>query len=159
MQCSTDALAALRSGTAASANFVAGQPPYGGPWSLPAGQVYGCPDDCIGDFLYGIIKIGVAAGATETITVQPQKKNQPRRLYLSQTVADGFLIDDIKVGVDSLLATPSAIDPSIFIPNGIAPNFIRKVCDVSQFVSVQVQNLNAAAAANFKATMSAYWLL
>lgn len=117
--------------------------------------MYGCPDDCVGNHLYGFISSNVAAGASASSTAQPQVRNQPRRLFLTETVADNFLITNIEVGICNLLGTTGAISASIFIPNAECPDFKRTVCEVSQTVTVAIQN-QSGAAATFAATMSAY---
>ena len=119
--------------------------------------IYGCPDDCIGNYMYGLIETGIAAGASGTPTANPQKRNQPRRLFLSETTADTFIINGISVGVENLLATSGPIAAAIFIPNSLVGDFRRVVCEVSQDVTVQVANISGAQA-TFAATFSAYML-
>lgn len=163
--CSPQSLAELRSVARDNPNVQAtggfqGAAAY--PPSMFAGVPYGCPDDCVGDHFYGLISALIpaagAAGSTGVlITTQPQVRNQPRRLFLTETVADNFLINDIKVGQISLLATPGAISASVFVPNAICPDFRRQICEVSQFVTVEVSNVSGAAA-TFASTMSAYIL-
>lgn len=121
------------------------------------GQLGGCPDDCIGSYLYGFIQTGIAAGAQSTIVAAPQKRNVPRRLFLSETVADNFTIDNIVVGVEPVLATAGAIAASAFVPNSLVPDFVQRRCEVSMNVTVTATNISGAAA-TFAATMSAYLL-
>lgn len=121
------------------------------------GQLGGCPDDCIGSYLYGFIQTGIAAGAQATIVAAPQKRNVPRRLFLSETVADNFTIDNIVVGVEPVLATAGAIAASAFVPNSLVPDFVQRRCEVSMNVTVTATNISGAAA-TFAATMSAYLL-
>lgn len=121
------------------------------------GQLGGCPDDCIGSYLYGFIQTGIAAGASANISAAPQKRNIPRRLFLSETVADNFVVDNIVVGVEPVLATAGAIAASAFVPNSLVPDFVQRRCEVSMQVTVSVTNISGAAA-TFAATMSAYLL-
>lgn len=131
--------------------------PFGGPagaqWLDPS--LSGCPDDCVGDHLYGFDSGVVAAGATALIVTEPQLRNQPRRLFLTEAVATNFLIRDIRVGVMPLLATTGPISAACFTPAALVPNFKRLICEVNQQVTVEVQNITAADQ-RFLATMSAY---
>jgi hypothetical protein len=156
--CSTDSLQALRSITMPQPQSYGRDPrdPQNpSPSDRIPPQMYGCPDDCVGNHLYGFISSNVAAGASASSTAQPQVRNQPRRLFLTETVADNFLITNIEVGICNLLGTTGAISASIFIPNAECPDFKRTVCEVSQTVTVAIQN-QSGAAATFAATMSAY---
>lgn len=151
MACNTDALEARYARLAASVR--AGGTGIGG---TDRGDFTACPDDCIGDHLYGFDSVApIAPGASVTVTANPQLKNQPRRLFLSQTLADSFLIEDIQVGVMPLLATTGPISPACFIPNSNVPNFKRLINEVNQPVAVTVTNIGAAPL-RFTATMAAY---
>lgn len=150
MYCNTQALSDLRAAGAAAIRPLA-EPSLGG-------ALYGCPDDCIGNYMYGVISSApIAAGVTANVVAVPQKRNQPRRLFLSETTADTFLINSISVGVENLLATSGPIAAAIFIPNSTVGDFRRVVCEVSQDVTVQVANISGAQA-TFAATFSAYML-
>jgi len=109
--------------------------------------------------MYGFILSNVAAGATPIggATAVPQVRNQPRRLFLTETVADNFLINNIEVGIVNLLGTAGSISAAVFIPNAICPDFKRVTCDVAQTITILVTN-QSGAAATFAATMSAYLL-
>lgn len=155
MYCSPATLAELRSGTQTALGGQAGAAAF--PPIVAAGA-YGCPDDCIGNHLYGFIQTNIAPAAAPTnVQVQPQVRNQPRRLFLTETTADTFLIDDIKVGTLSLLGTAGAISASVFVPNSNVGDFVRRVCEVSQVVTVSVTNVSGANA-TFASTMNAYLL-
>lgn len=153
--CSSDSLQALRSMTQPSVGGYQGAAAFP-PAAFP-GSLYGCPDDCIGNHMYGFIASNIAAGAAANAVAQPQVRNQPRRLFLTETVADNFLITNIEVGIVNLLGTAGAISASIFIPNSECPDFKRTICEVSQQVTVSLLN-QSGAAATFAATMSAYLL-
>jgi hypothetical protein len=116
---------------------------------------YGCPDDCVGNYMYGLIETGIAGGASGTPTANPQKRNQPRRLFLSESVADNFLIDSLEVGVENLLATSGQISAAIFIPNSNVGDFRRVVCDPVISVTARVTNISGAVA-TFASTVLAY---
>ncbi len=151
MACNTDALEARYARLAASVR--SGNTGLG---ATSPGDFTACPDDCIGDHLYGFDSAApVPAGATVTVTANPQLRNQPRRLFLNQGIADGFLIEDIQVGVMPLLATTGPISPACFIPQSNVPNFKRLINEVNQPVAITVTNISGAAL-RFTATMAAY---
>lgn len=164
--CTMNTLEAIRMMNRNTAYNNQAQPAVGGfngaqgyPQSLFDGQDYGCPDDCVGNHMYGFILSNVAAGATPIggATAVPQVRNQPRRLFLTETVADNFLINNIEVGIVNLLGTAGSISAAVFIPNAICPDFKRVTCDVAQTITILVTN-QSGAAATFAATMSAYLL-
>ena len=164
--CTMNTLEAIRMMNRNTAYNNQAQPAVGGfngaqgyPQSLFDGQDNGCPDDCVGNHMYGFILSNVAAGATPAggATAVPQVRNQPRRLFLTETVADNFLINNIEVGIVNLLGTAGSISAAVFIPNAICPDFKRVTCDVAQTITILVTN-QSGAAATFAATMSAYLL-
>lgn len=113
-----------------------------------------------GDDIYYGVDTGatnVNAGATATITVSPQVRHIPRRLVLSANVANNFVINDIRVGVNPVFATTGAISAAIFIQDSSAPDFRATVCDVGQDFSVQVTNITGAAQ-RFTATVLGRYL-
>lgn len=103
----------------------------------------------------GAVLVGV--GATATITVSPQKRNIPQKLFLTAAVATAFLINDIRTGVDPVLATNGAISAAIFIQDSTAAVFRAVICEVGMDFSVTVTNISLAAA-RFTATVAGTWL-
>jgi hypothetical protein len=104
------------------------------------------------DVIYGLDFDSVGAGATEAISSSPQKRNVPQRIVVSQTVANNFVLSDIRVGVEPVLATTSALSMAIFVQDSTAPNFRAVVCEVGMDFTVEVTNVTGAAA-RFTATV------
>jgi hypothetical protein len=94
----------------------------------------------------------IAAGVSATITTAPQKRNMPSKLFLSAGVAANFVINDIRVGVDPVLATTGAISAAVFVQDSNAPPFRSVICEVGMDFSMTVTNISAAAA-RFTATV------
>lgn len=118
-----------------------------GPATPSPGNAAAILDAMRGDDVYYGVDSGAVAipvGATATITVAPQVRHIPRRLVLTSNVASNFLINDIRVGVNPVLATTGSISAAIFIQDSTAPDFRATVCDVGQDFSVQVTNISGA---------------
>ena len=111
------------------------------------------------DIMFGIDSgaANIAAGATATLTVAPQKRNIPVRISLSANVANNFVVTDIRVGVDPVLATVGAISAAVFIQDSAVPPFRAVVCEVGNNFSVTVTNVTGAAQ-RFTATVIAKFL-
>lgn len=106
------------------------------------------------DVIYGLDSgaAGIAAGVTAAISSSPQKRNVPQRIVVSQTVANNFVLSDIRVGVEPVLATTSALSMAIFVQDSTAPNFRAVVCEVGMDFTVEVTNVTGANA-RFTATV------
>jgi len=109
------------------------------------------------DVIYGLDAASVAAGTTQSLSTSPQKRNVPTRLTVSQTVANNFVLSDIRVGVEPVLATTQNLSMAIFVQDSTAPNFRAVVAEVGMDVSVVVTNISGAAA-RFTATIVGAYL-
>lgn len=101
------------------------------------------------DIMYGIdsAAVNIAAAATATLTVTPQKRHIPQRIVLSAATAANFVVNDLRVGVEPVLATTGAISAAVFIQDASqTPPFRAVVCEVGMTVSIQVTNISGAAA-------------
>lgn len=98
------------------------------------------------DVMYGLDSgaANIAAGATATVTVTPQKRHIPTRITLSATVANNFVINDIRTGVEPILITVGAISAAIFIQDSTVPPFRSVVCEVGMDFSLTVTNVTGA---------------
>lgn len=103
------------------------------------------------DVIYGL-DATVPANTTQAISSSPQKRNVPQRIAVSQTVANNFVLSDIRVGVEPVLATTQNISMAIFIQDSTAPNFRAVVCEVGMDFTIEVTNVTGAAA-RFTATV------
>jgi hypothetical protein len=111
------------------------------------------------DIYFGVDSgaVAIAAAASATITVSPQKRNIPQKMFLTAAVATAFLINDIRVGVEPVLATNAAISAAIFIQDSTAAVFRAVICEVGMDFSITVTNISAAGA-RFTATVCGTWL-
>ena len=82
--------------------------------------------------------------------------NIPTRLVVSQTVANNFVLSDIRVGVEPVLATTQALSMAIFVQDSTAPNFRAVVAEVGMDVSVTVTNISGAGARFTSTIVGAY---
>lgn len=98
------------------------------------------------DVIYGLDAASVAANQPQSISTSPQKRNIPTRLVVSQTVANNFVLSDIRVGVEPVLATTQNLSMAIFVQDSTAPNFRAVVAEVGMDVTVVVTNISGAAA-------------
>lgn len=103
------------------------------------------------DVIYGLDSNFIAA-ETKAVSTSPQKRNVPQRIVCSQTVANNFVLSDIRVGVEPVLATTSNLSMAIFVQDSTAPNFRAVVCEVGMDFTVEVTNVTGAAA-RFTATV------
>ena len=95
------------------------------------------------DVIYGLDQV-VQANATESLSTSPQKRNVPTRLVVSQTVANSFVLSDIRVGVEPVLATTQNLSMAIFVQDSTAPNFRAVVCEVGMDFTATVTNITGA---------------
>lgn len=103
------------------------------------------------DVIYGLDDT-FTAGQTKAVSSSPQKRNVPQRIVVSQTVANNFVLSDIRVGVEPVLATTQNLSMAIFVQDSTAPNFRAVVCEVGMDFTVEVTNVTGASA-RFTATV------
>ena len=110
------------------------------------------------DVIYGLDSgaVLIPALGPATLSTSPQKRNIPTRLVVSQTVANNFVLSDIRVGVEPVLATTQALSMAIFVQDSTAPNFRAVVAEVGMDVSITVQNISGAGARFTSTIVGAY---
>lgn len=98
------------------------------------------------DVVYGVDSgsANIAASASATISVQPQKRHIPTRLVLSENMANNFVITAISTGVEPILITTGALSAAIFIQDSTCPNFRSVVCEVGNTFNITVTNITLA---------------
>ena len=101
----------------------------------------------------GFTQLAIAASAVVTITVQPQVPFKGYRLSVASQFAPFFAVIDVKVGKDSQLAAPGAVPATSFSEVSVGDNISMDTASVGQLITLQVQNIDAAAAHDFRATM------
>lgn len=111
------------------------------------------------DVYYGLDSgsAGVGAGTSASLSTTPQKRHIPKRLTVSSTVANNFVISDIRVGVEPVLATTSNMSMAIFIQDATTPSFRAVVCEIGMDFTVVVTNITSAAA-RFTAAVAGTYL-
>lgn len=85
-----------------------------------------------------------AAGGTATASVQPQILYRAERLIVPSSLATGLLINDIKVGNRSQTAAANPIPAEAFTEKGWGVDMTLDTADVSQFISLLLQNTTGA---------------
>lgn len=100
------------------------------------------------DVYYGLDSgaAGVAAASSASLSTTPQKRHIPKRMTVTSTVANNFVISDIRVGVEPVLATTSNMSMAVFIQDATAPSFRAVVCEIGMDFTVVVTNVTGAAA-------------
>lgn len=101
----------------------------------------------------GLVQTGIAASALATITVQPQIPFKGYRLSVPAQFAPFFVLVDIRVGKDSQLVAPGAVPATSFSEVATGDNVSMDTASVGQLITVQVQNIDAAAPHDFRATL------
>jgi hypothetical protein len=101
----------------------------------------------------GFQSLAIAANALATITQQPQLPFKGYRLSVPQQFAPFFTIVDIRVGKDSQLVSPGAVPATSFNEVSVGDNISMDTADVGQLITIQVQNIDGAAAHDFRATL------
>lgn len=111
------------------------------------------------DVYYGLDSgaAGVGAGTSASLSTTPQKRHIPKRLTVSSTVANNFVISDIRVGVEPVLATTSNMSMAIFIQDATTPSFRAVVCEIGMDFTVVVTNITGAGA-RFTAAVAGTYL-
>lgn len=111
------------------------------------------------DLMYGIDSgaANIAANATATVTVTPQKRHIPQRIVMSTNMANNFLVNDIRSGVEPILATVGAISAAVFIQDASVPPFRSVIMEVGMDFSITVTNITGAAQ-RFTATVLGKYL-
>lgn len=97
------------------------------------------------DVYYGLDSgaAGVAAATTASLSTTPQKRHIPKRMTVSAAVAGNFVISDIRVGVEPVLATTSNMSMAVFIQDATMPSFRAVVCEIGMDFTITVTNVTA----------------
>jgi hypothetical protein len=94
----------------------------------------------------------VAAGATVNITAQSQVPYRARRLIIASDIAGSFLVNDIKVGKNSMFASAGTgpVPARMFSEFGVGVDLNLDTSQISQLISINVTNISGATV-NFNA--------
>jgi hypothetical protein len=93
------------------------------------------------DYALGFGSTLVKANSSANINVQPQVVFRPERLVIPASIAEDFLITDIKVGKNSQLVSTGAIPAAAFTSARSEANcMMMDTAQISMFVTVSVTN-------------------
>lgn len=94
----------------------------------------------------------VLTGATQVISVQAQEVFKLERLSIPSDIAGLFDIIDLKVGTKPQFAGVNSMPARAFVETAVGANLKGDTAQISQNVSITVQNISGAAA-NFRAVI------
>jgi hypothetical protein len=87
----------------------------------------------------------VAAGATVTLEAEPQAAFKPEALIVDDNVAKDFVIEDIKIGTQTLFVNTSAVPCSMFTADGVLGKMLlEKTGQASQKITIKVRNISVS---------------
>lgn len=96
------------------------------------------------EYPLGFPTTAVAAGAATTITTQPQVPFRGRRLIVPSDIAGSFLINDLKVGKNSMFPTSNPVPARAFTELGVGVDLNLDTAQISQIISLAVENTSGA---------------
>jgi hypothetical protein len=103
----------------------------------PGGELSG---ESSKEYALGFGSTLVPAKSSANISVQPQVVFRPERLVIPASIAEDFLITDIKVGKNSQLVSTGAIPASAFTNHSEPSRMKMDTAQIAMFVTVSVTN-------------------
>ena len=94
------------------------------------------------EYALGFGSTAVPGKSSANIGVQPQVIFRPERLVIPASIAEDFLITDIKVGKNSQLVSTGAIPASAFTSRSEATRMKMDTAQISMFVTISVTNIS-----------------
>lgn len=105
------------------------------------------------EYPLGFPTTAVAGGATNNnISAQPQVPFRGRRLIIPSDIAGSFLINDLKVGKNSMFPTSNPVPARAFTELGVGVDLNLDTAQISQLVIIGVTNTSGAQL-NFNAAL------
>lgn len=95
-------------------------------------------------FPLGFPTTTIAGGASETITAQTQVIFRPRRLLIPSDIAGSLLVNDLKVGKNSMFPSADPIPARVFSENAVGVDLQLDTAQVSQLISLSIENTSGA---------------
>ena len=80
-------------------------------------------------------------GACVSISTQPQNVFKGRRLVIPSTIAVNLLINDLKIGSRSQFPVSNPVPAVVFQENGVGVDLSLDTAQVSQFITLSVENM------------------
>lgn len=95
-------------------------------------------------FPLGFPTTSLAALATATVTAQTQVVFRPRRLVIPSDIAGSLLVNDFKVGKNSMFPSADPIPARVFTETAVGVDLQLDTAQVSQIISVALENTSGA---------------
>lgn len=95
-------------------------------------------------FPLGFPSTAIAASATATITAQTQVIFRPRRLVIPSDIAGSLLVNDFKVGKNSMFPSADPIPARVFSETAVGVDLQLDTAQVSQIISLLMENTSGA---------------
>jgi hypothetical protein len=87
----------------------------------------------------------IAAGAQGTVNSQPQVVFRPDRVIVPNSIAASFLINDLKIGKNSMFISATAVPAQSFSHDAAGVGLKMDTAQVSQIISMTVTNISGGA--------------
>lgn len=116
----------------------AGGPPPGGLRVRPTGP------GRARQFPLGFPTTSLATLASAVITTQPQVTFRPRRLVIPSDIAGSILVNDLKVGKNSMFPSANPIPGRMFTEVGVGVDLQLDTAQISQTISLNVTNTSGS---------------
>jgi hypothetical protein len=87
----------------------------------------------------------IAAGASLTISSQPQETFRPERYAVASSIAASFVVNDIKIGKNSQFLTFDVVPAEVFSNLAVGVDMKLDTANLGNLISVTVTNISAAA--------------
>ena len=103
----------------------------------------GCPppsSEPAREYALGFGSTAVQGKSSANINVQPQVIFRPERLVIPASIAEDFLITDIKIGKNSQLVSTGAFPASAFTSRSETARMRMDTAQISMFVTISVTN-------------------
>lgn len=97
------------------------------------------------EYPLGFPSTAVAAGAAATIQTAPQVPFRGRRLLIPSDIAGSFLINDLRVGKNSMFPSANPVPARAFTELGVGVDLNLDTAQISQTVALLVTNTSLAA--------------
>ena len=94
------------------------------------------------EYPLGFGPLQVANGTTVQLPANPQETFRPSRLIVPSTIAASFLVNDIKIGMDSMLLNSNPVSAVAFIETAVGVALGLSTCNIGQTIALIVTNIS-----------------
>lgn len=95
-------------------------------------------------FPLGFPTTALSASSSATITAQTQVVFRPRRLIIPSDIAGSLLVNDLKVGKNSMFPSADPIPARVFTETAVGVDLQLDTAQVSQLISLSIENTSGA---------------